>query len=123
MCLTLWYNLTVKHFQHMQLVTLSGTIFCGASWSDIEIEVIGTSKEECLAAFLKECCAIHLGRMNTKIHYSDVQIDRDNWKYAHHFDSDWMGKNIDFEIFKVNPEKYIDLYWEVTTLPFVNVKS
>jgi hypothetical protein len=37
----------------MELTTLSGTIFCGASWENIEIDVIGSSKEECLTAFLK----------------------------------------------------------------------
>lgn len=108
----------------MELTTLSGRIFCGASWADIDIDVIGISKEQCLEYFLKECATIKLGRTSTKVHYEDIEQDIKDYPNSHpEINPNSMWVNVDFELFKENPEKYIDLDWGVQTLPIVKVKS
>lgn len=102
----------------MQLVTLSGTIFCSANWDILEIEVMGISKEQCLEYFLKHCTGIHLIR-SSKLKKVQLDIDCQEWIDAN---PEFDKFNVEFEVFKANPEKYIDLNWDIVTLPIVTVK-
>jgi hypothetical protein len=65
-----------------------------------------------------------LERTSSKVLYRQIRIDITEWKNAHpETDVNSMWVNIDYEVFKENPEKYIDLDWDVQTLPIVKVKS
>ena len=92
----------------MELTTLSGTIFCGASWANIEIEVIGSSKEECLKHFLNQCQTIDLLKTNI-LNPSTIFSELVSWKESHPDLYGKFGINAQYELFKVNPEKYINL--------------
>lgn len=100
----------------MKLVKLSGSIFCGAAWSNRDIEVLAIDRDSALQSFLNECTAIDL-RKSLDYGKRLEPIDYDLVKAV----PQSMCVNKDFELFKLNPEKYIDLYWEEIELPYVIV--
>lgn len=100
----------------MKLVKLSGSIFCGAAWSNRDIEVLAVDRESALQSFLKECSAIDLRK---SLEYPKTLNQSDYDVLYGICEPMWDSK--DFEVFKLNPEKYIDLYWEEIELPYVIV--
>ena len=100
----------------MKLINLSFSIFCGAKWGELKIEVLGISREQCLEVALNECTAIDLYKScgwNKTVTVADYDA------VPQTAGSMWYNK--DFELFKMNPEKYVDFDWDEIELPYVVV--
>lgn len=105
----------------MKLYELTATIFCGADWRYVDIQVLASTKEEAIECFLKKCGAIHLDRTNNKMNSIELKNFVKSWKDAHRLVGGTIWDNLDFQIFKESPEKFVEFYWEEIELPKVTV--